>query len=753
MKKTFSLLFLLLIIAPLTGQIAECPILPSPVVYKKGKGTLYLPETISIQVLPKGNRGHLPDSSRSQLELLLHSHHSISLVDTTVRPLIRFQKLKNVPKDFYSIAVNDQLIISYANDKSLYYAFQSLIQLIQTEEDIKYIPKAFIQDYPKFEWRGLHLDVSRHFFTVEEIKKYIDLMAMYKFNTFHWHLTDDQGWRIEIKQYPKLTEVGAWRDSTLKDHYTTSPRTYEKTTYGGFYTQEDIKSIVSYASERHITVVPEIEMPGHSRAALAAYPEYSCTEKEMGVPGTWGVFDDIYCTKPQTFEFIENILDEVIDLFPSKYIHIGGDEAPKTRWKNCDQCQITIESNGLKNENELQSYFIKKIEKYLQSKNKKLIGWDEILEGGLSPTSTVMSWRGIKGGIAASKQGNYVVMTPGTHCYFDHYQGKGNDEPLAIGGYTPLEKVYQFNPIPKELNVGESSFILGGQANLWTEYIPSFKQLQYMAYPRAIALSQSLWCTEKIPFTAFYKILQDVHFKKLDSLNVNYSKTSLKPVVKFKKEKEGMSIELQSKNENEKFNTTIHSSDCEANLNLILLSNQPLLINRTKHKRIKSNFSFTSSTTGLSSHVKITNHLGLGVDVNYVTEPNPQYNYSPIVLVNGQKGARPWKGHQWIGFDTSRVIFEITLPKRKKIDSIHLSFLESNGSWIYLPKSIQIQKLNKRIKKTFRSKTINSENVNITIGRRLKKIRFIIDNVEIIPDNYPGAGHTPWTFIDEIEFH
>ena len=753
MKKTLSLLFLLFVFTQSKGQVSECPILPSPEVYKKGKGTLYLPKTISILDLPEDNKGHLPSSSRAQLELLLLSHHSISLTDTSVRPFIRFQKLRNVPQDFYSIAVNDQLIISYANEKALYYAFQSLIQLIQTEEGIKYIPKAFIQDYPKFQWRGLHLDVSRHFFTVKEIKKYIDLMAMYKFNTFHWHLTDDQGWRIEIKKYPQLTKIGAWRDSTLNNHYTTSPRSYEKRRYGGFYSQEDIKNIVTYARERHITIVPEIEMPGHSRAALAAYPEFSCTKKKLGVPGIWGVFDDIYCTKPETFEFIENILDEVIELFPGKYIHIGGDEAPKIRWKNCKKCQETINSNGLKNENELQSYFIKKIEKYIQSKNKKLIGWDEILEGGLSSTSTVMSWRGIKGGVAASKQGNYVVMTPGTHCYFDHYQGKSNDEPLAIGGYTPLEKVYQFNPIPEELNVGQSSFILGGQANLWTEYISTLSKLEYMTYPRAIAMSQALWCTDKISFPDFFNILNKKHFPILDTLNVNYSKTSLKPVVKFNKEKEGISIELQSKNKNEKFNTIIHSSDCQANLNLILSSNQPLLINRTKHKRIKSEFSFTSSVTGLSSEVNITNHLGLGADVNYVTEPNPQYNYSPIVLVNGQRGSRPWKGHQWIGFDTSKVIFEIILSKRKKIDSIHLSFLESNGSWIYLPKSIQIQKIKKKTKKIYQTDSINSENVRINVGRRLKKIRFVICNAKLIPDNYPGAGHTPWTFIDEIEFH
>ena len=465
------------------------------------------------------------------------------------------------------------------------------MQLIQTEDDIKYISKAFVQDYPKFQWRGLHLDVSRHFFTVNEVKRYLDLMAMYKFNTFHWHLTDDQGWRIEIKKYPELTKIGGWRDSTLQNHYNSMPRTYDKTKYGGFYTQEEIKDIVSYANQRYITVVPEIEMPGHSRAALAAYPEYSCTKVQKGVPGTWGVFEDIYCSKEETFVFLKNILDEVINLFPGQYIHIGGDEAPKTRWKQCDQCQDVIKTNGLKDEHELQSFFIKKIEKYLNSKNKKLIGWDEILDGGLSPNSTVMSWRGVKGGIQASKQGNYVVMTPGTHCYFDHYQGKNKEEPLAIGGYTPLEKVYQFNPIPKELDVAQASFILGGQANLWTEYISTIKQLEYMTFPRAIALSQALWCSNKPDYKDFCTVLFDQHFKRLDFFHVNYSKTSLKPIISFKSEEDGLSIKLQSNNKNENFLTLVNATDCLTDVMFILPANQSLLIKRTKQKLIKNKFS------------------------------------------------------------------------------------------------------------------------------------------------------------------
>jgi len=744
MKKLLLLTGILFCVSGFFSQQAKCPILPSPVVYQKGEGTLYIPKQLSIQ------NKQITASAKKQLSFLLDVYHSLELKDTVDHPFIRLQKLQNVPKDFYSIALNDQIFISYANEQALYYAFHSLMQLIQSEDGIKYISKGFVQDYPKFEWRGLHLDVSRHFFTVNQIKRYLDLMSMYKFNRFHWHLTDDQGWRIEIKAFPKLTSIGAWRDSTIQNHYNSTPRTFEKKRYGGFYTQEQIKDIVAYASERHITIVPEIEMPGHSRAALAAYPEYSCTGIQQGVPGLWGVFEDIYCSKEESFVFIEKILDEVVSLFPGDYIHIGGDEAPKSRWKSCEQCQHVIKTNGLKDEHELQSYFIKRIEKYLTSKEKKLIGWDEILEGGLSPNATVMSWRGFKGGIEACKQAHYVVMTPGSHCYFDHYQGKSKEEPLAIGGYTPLEKVYDFNPVPKELDVAQASFVLGGQANLWTEYISSFKHLEYMAYPRAIALSQALWCTEKPDYNAFCEILYGSHFDRLSALGVNYSKTSQKPLVKFQGQNDGMSIELQTKDPNEKFHTIVHSSDCRTDLVFKLLPNQPLIVERTKHKLIKNEFSFTSLKSGLKTEVRINNHLGLGVPVNYKTPPNSQYNYSPTILVDGQQGSKPWRGHEWVGFDTSQIQLEIDLLRNRKIHFIELSFLNSNGSWIYLPKSVEIQKISKRSRKIYQSKNITSEKVQIRIGRRMKKIRIDIRNHDAIPLGMPGSGHTPWTFIDEI---
>ena len=721
-------------------------ILPSPVVYKRVKGNLYLPEKISL------NKSEYPENIRSQFDELLEKFHKLKTVDTTGKAFIRLRKLKNVPKDFYSIAVNDYLLISYSNEKSLFYALESLVQLIQSEDDIKYIPKAFIQDYPKFEWRGLHLDVSRHFFTVEEVKKYLDLMAFYKLNTFHWHLTDDQGWRIEIKAFPKLTSIGGYRDSTVSRHFTSQPRQYNKEKHGGFYSQEEVKEIVSYAKQRYISVVPEIEMPGHSRAALAAYPEFSCSNMQQPVPGLWGVYDDIYCTKEASFQFIESILEEVVNLFPGEYIHIGGDEAPKTRWKHCENCQNRIKENNLKDEEALQSYFIKRIDRFLSKKNKKLIGWDEILEGGLSPNATVMSWRGMKGGIEAAKKSHYVVMTPGSHCYFDHYQSKSKDEPLAIGGFTPLEKVYNFNPISSELNTNESYFILGGQANLWTEYIPNMKQLEYMAYPRAIALSQSLWCHDKPSYNSFFNNLTETHFAFLDLLNVNYSRSCLKPSIDVTGVKNGISIKVNAYDSTDSYKTQIIENDTIIEV-FDLKSGQSLSIKSTEKNVKMTNVKFTSTINKISSDINIMRHQGLGATINYITEPNPQYNYNESLLTDGLHGERPWRGHEWIGFDSSEIVFEIELAARKKVNHININFLKSNGSWIYLPTEVIIYKKGLKRWRLCKSRKIKNEKTKFKINRRIRKLRFVIRTHDQIPINLPGAGHKPWTFIDEIEFH
>lgn len=460
----------------------------------------------------------------------------------------------------YTVGVAyDGIVISGKTAKGVFYGIQTLRQLmpasIESEsnqiEELT-IPAVTIKDNPRYVYRGMHLDVARHFFPVSFIKKYIDLIALHKMNTFHWHLTEDQGWRIEIKKYPKLTEIGSKRNGTIIDHHPGTGN--DEKEYGGFYTQEEVKDIVKYATERHVTVIPEIELPGHSSAAIAAYPYLSCfpeeptfVTKDMGskngkevqaagtpkiVQETWGVFDDVYCAgNEETFVFLQDVLDEVIPLFPAKYIHIGGDECPKANWERCPKCQDRIKKEGLHDEHELQSYFIQRMEKYLNSKGKSIIGWDEILEGGLAPNATVMSWRGTKGGIEAAKQHHNVMMTPGHSCYFDHYQVKDKEgkakEPLAIGGNTTVSDVYAYEPTPEELTEEESKYILGAQGNVWTEYMKTTDYVEYMILPRMTALSEVVWSPKASKnwedFNNRLQYLSD----RFDAMGLNYAKHSI----------------------------------------------------------------------------------------------------------------------------------------------------------------------------------------------------------------------------------
>jgi hexosaminidase len=399
-----------------------------------------------------------------------------------------------------------------------FYAMQTLMQLLPTEFDLGTpvfgvrweIPCVKIEDTPRFSWRGMHLDAGRHFAPVWFVKKYIDLIARYKFNTFHWHLTEDQGWRIEIKKYPNLTAVGAWRKETLGDGIP----------HGGFYTQEEIRDVVEYARRRYVTIVPELEMPGHSTAAIASYPELSCTGGPFQVRTGWGVYDDVYCPgNERTFSFLEDVLTEVMQLFPGTFIHIGGDECPKTRWKVCPRCQARMKAEGLATEHELQSYFIRRIEKFLNEHGRRLIGWDEILEGGLAPNASVMSWRGIQGGIDAAKAGHDVVMTPTSHCYFDYYQAL-TGEPRAIGDVLTLQKVYSYEPVPPELTPDEARHILGAQGNLWSEFMDEPRMVEYMAFPRACALSEVVWSAPPRDFADF-SLRMAPHYERLLERGVN----------------------------------------------------------------------------------------------------------------------------------------------------------------------------------------------------------------------------------------
>ncbi|GAA3577041.1 glycoside hydrolase family 20 protein [Snuella lapsa] len=428
----------------------------------------------------------------------------------------------------YQLEVSSRgIVISSGAYRGLFYGIQTLKQLLSPKIVLKepILQLVKINDSPEFSWRGMMLDVSRHFFPKDSVKKVIDIMAMHKMNKFHWHLVDGIGWRIQIDAYPELTNKGAWRkvkpNKKPWEDFESCYRDDEASVYGGYYTKEDIREIVAYASDRYIDVIPEIEMPGHSEAALQCYPELTC----VGAEGA-----GVYCAgNDKTFAFLQNILTEVIELFPYQYVHIGGDEVGKGTWLQCTRCIQRMEEENLSNGEALQSYFVKRMEAYIHSKQRKLIGWDEILEGGLPPRATVMSWRGVTGGIEAANDGHDVVMSPGSPCYFDHSQGKSEFEPPSWGGYNNLLKVYDFNPVPEAISKDKKHHILGGQANLWTEQIKDMKHLQYMMLPRVCALSEALWCSsDKKDKEQFIKKM-DIHFDRLKELGYNYAESALTP--------------------------------------------------------------------------------------------------------------------------------------------------------------------------------------------------------------------------------
>ena len=446
---------------------------------------------------------------------------------------IRLSLQPGLGAESYSLSVTaDGVDITAGDAAGAFYALQSVQQMLPAEISGSgpamttdwMLPFVQIDDQPRFPYRGMHLDVGRHFFDVDFVKRYIDTMARYKFNVFHWHLTEDQGWRIEIDAFPRLTEVGAWRRETVVDK-NLNPYIGDGIPHGGFYTKEDIRDVVNYAAERFITIVPEIDIPGHTGAALAAYPELGCHEGPYEVKTTWGIQQDILCPSEETFRFVNTVLDEVAELFPGPWIHIGADEVPKVQWENSDVAQEVIRREGLADETELQSWFVHRVEEHLNGLGKRLIGWDEILEGGLAPNATVMSWRGMIGGIEAARMGHDVIMTPTDYLYFDFYQGDPDTEPLAMNWANriiPLDTVYAFDPMPEELSAAESRHILGAQANLWTEYISTPEYVEYMAWPRAIALSEVVWSPRSARnLDQFYDRLA-LNLHHLERLGINY---------------------------------------------------------------------------------------------------------------------------------------------------------------------------------------------------------------------------------------
>lgn len=638
----------------------------------------------------------------------------------------------------YQLRVSGKGIdIQYSNYQSLCNALQTLNQLIQ---DPNFLEGVHISDEPAFAYRGFHLDCSRHFFTIAEIESMIDQLAKLKYNRFHWHLTDDQGWRIEIKKYPELTSVGAWRDSTLIGHFSKQPIEYEHQRYGGFYTQEEAKKLVEYAKIRGIEIIPEIEMPGHARAALAAYPELSCTEQRLPVVGTWGVFDDVFCSQDKTRSFLKDVLDEIIEIFPSQVIHIGGDESPKVNWEKCPKCKAVMDANHLHNTHELQSFFITDIEKHLNAKGRTIIGWDEILEGGLAPNAQVMSWQGMEGGIAAAKLKHQVVMTPTSYCYFDYYQSGHPSEPLAIGGYLPLEKVYQFDPT-RGIDAEYKRYILGGQANLWTEYLSTIQAVEYQAFPRLVAMAEVLWNRAKVPYNSFVESLSTHYLPQLKKDGIQFATSFLDPTLQCRISENRITYDLLKPISGVNF----YQNNEVVNSIAIGRTEKPLTQSIEIHSAIGKQELRTCS-------YRFTSHLALGKPVVFDTKPHEKYNHNGnLGLTDGVVGGRPWKGNEWLGFNDDTIRFTLDMQTLAQFNSIQIETLNDPGSWIYRPERFEIQvSSNGKKFKTVSKATLSGDLIRVQKKMKARYVRVTIYNKELIPPGQTGAGFTPWTFINEI---
>jgi hexosaminidase len=610
---------------------------------------------------------------------------SIYLTLTTASPA------DSLGAEGYTLSVQPAQVTLAANQPAgLFMGVQTLRQLLPVQRGASAsLPAMEVIDKPRYSWRGMHLDVSRHFFSTEFVKKYIDYLAMHKMNTFHWHLTDDQGWRIEIKKYPKLTAVGGYREGTLIGHYGEKVPRYDNVRYGGFYTQEQIKEVVKYAQDRYITVVPEIEMPGHALAALTAYPELSCTGGPFKVGQTWGVFDDIFCAgNEQTFAFLQDVLTEVMPLFPSKIVHIGGDEAPKTRWKTCPKCQARIKAEHLKDEHELQSYFVQRMEKFVNGKGKTIIGWDEILEGGLAPNAAVMSWRGMEGGTAAAKQKHQVVMTPGEFVYFDHAQGDPALEPLNIGGYLPLAKVYSFEPTPPELTADEKKYILGAQANLWTEYIPTEQYAEYMVLPRMAALAEVLWTPASQKNWESFKVRMQPQYQRYAALGANYAKSAFNVrqqlAVDTTKAADMVTLALDAAGLQ-----TYYTLDGSAPTPTSTAYTGPFAL--THSATIKAASFENGQPAGKMTATEVQAHKAFAVPTKLASPANKNYRASgPLTLVDGLHGSLSHTDGHWLGFLGDDLVATIDLKKATDISSVRSTFLQKPEDEILLPTALEV---------------------------------------------------------------
>jgi hexosaminidase len=672
----------------------------------------------------------------------------------------------------YSLEITTKRIeIRAAKPAGFFYAIQTLRQLLPPEIESSQIDEYFdwlvpvvnISDSPAFKWRGFMLDVSRHFFPKEDVLRMIDNLALHKINTLHLHLVDDQGWRIEIKKYPKLTQVGAWRVDRENQPWSSRARQApeEKATYGGFYTQNDIKEMVEYAQKRFINIVPEIEMPAHVTSALAAYPQFSCTGGPFTVPpgGVWPI-TDIYCPgKDSTFYFLEDVLTEVMDLFPSKYIHIGGDEATKTEWEKCPDCKKRIRTEGLKDVDDLQNYLVRRIENFIRSKNRILIGWDEILDGNLPQEATVMSWRGVKRGIEAAKLGHDVVMSPTSECYFDYYQGLINQEPLAIGGFTPLQKVYAFNPVPDELNSEEAKHILGGQANLWTEFVPNIQHAEYMAFPRIAALAEVLWSPGERRSWEDFALRIQIFMKRYDRIGLIYARSVYQATVE---------ADLDAGNKH--LMVTLSCEFPGSEIHYTIDGSVPTNLSEVYAKPIIINQSTILKAITFSNGIPVGKQVEQSFNISKATVKPVKYQilYSDYYkgsgdfsLVDGIRGTTNHKDGAWQAWIGANMDVNIDLTQKSDIHGISIGSLQNSGSWIFFPRKVEffVSTDGTQFKKVGEvvndidpfSREIQLKDFSVSFNpQTVRYVKIVALNLGKVPVGHAGEGNKAWLFVDEI---
>lgn len=670
---------------PVAAQSAEeIPLIPRPAAITAHPGHFVLKEKMTVSASPAFKEvaalftaGELPGSfswkavpsaqpAKADIRFILTG--SVNAADSAA----------------YHLTITPKAIeISASGKAGALHGMQSLVQLLLQAKG--QLPCVDIHDKPRFNWRGAHLDVSRNFYPTSYIKRFIDLMALYKLNTFHWHLTDGAGWRLEIKHYPELTRRAAWRTHRTWKEWWTSGRKYlsagDPNAYGGFYTQVEAREIVAYAARRGITVIPEIEMPGHSEEVLAVYPQLSCS----GQPYK----NSEFCIgNDSTFTFLEDVLKEVMDIFPSSYIHIGGDEADKKAWHSCPECQQRMNTEHLKDEHELQSYAIRRMEKFLTTHQRRLLGWDEILEGGLAPQATVMSWRGESGGITAAKAGHDVVMTPGGYCYFDSYQADPATQPEAIGGYLPLEKVYSYEPVPESLTPAEARHVLGAQANTWVEYIPSPEHLEYMVFPRLLALSEVVWSPAAVRNWDHFRERLQQQYGLLQKLNVSYYRPA--PVVTIHPQidylRKTTTIAFRSEQLRPVIRYTLDNSMPTASS---ALYTQPFEIHGSSV--VKAAIFRDTVLQGKPAELAIDDHKAIGKTVIYNLPYSKGYPAKKdSTLVNGYRGGVSYGDGQWQGFEGKDMDVTIDLGVATAVNRVAVTFMQITGPGVYMPAFVEI---------------------------------------------------------------